>query len=171
VQCGSSTLHPGWNLVGYFGDSTLLGGSVPPDDVVAVHELIDGSSSYHSWFVDGSAGLSVVQTGEAYWFYAEEVSPLSGAVSLSSALPVQLQEGWNDFVYVGATAAVPDALGSIAGQWNALYRFVNDGNGGSWRSYGDLTTPSYAHGFNEIEACGAYRIRMTENATLFPLSP
>ena len=171
VQCGSSQLQPGWNLVGYFGESTFLGDDVPPPDVIAVHQFIDGSQGYLSWFTNGAAGLSVVQTGEAYWFYAEQPQHLPGAVSLSSALPVQLQAGWNDFVYVGATATVPDALGSIAGQWDALYTFVNDGSGGSWLSYGDLSTPDYAHAFSEVQACSAYRIRMTENATLFPLSP
>ena len=31
-------------------------------------------------------------------------------------MPVQLKAGWNDFVYIGATADVRDALSSIAGK-------------------------------------------------------
>jgi CSLREA domain-containing protein len=170
VQCGSHQLLPGWNLVGYFGESTLLGGQVPPAGVLAVHHLIDGpGGGYLSWFSNGSVGLSVIQTGEAYWFYAEETTFLPGAVSLSSGLPVQLVAGWNDFVYVGASENVDDALASLGARWDALYEF--DAAARAWHSYGGPDVPAYVHAFDTLEACGAYRIHMTGDALLIPLQP
>ena len=170
VQCGNIALQPGWNLVGYFGSTTSLESSALPQAITAAHSLVGGS--YASWFPGGPSTLSFLQTGEPYWFYSDTIAALDGGISLSTALPVQLSEGWNDFVYIGAAVDVADALAPLGDSWSALYRFDNDGNApGRWQSYGGPDTPGFAHAFKAMQPCTAFRILMLSDQTFVPLAP
>jgi hypothetical protein len=170
VQCGNVVLNPGWNFVGYFGGTASLESNVVPTSVTAVHSLVGGA--YGSWFPDGPSTLAFLQTGEPYWLFSTETAALDGGVSLSTALPVQLNEGWNDFIYIGAEVDVADALHALGNSWTALYRFENDGpTPGRWQSYGGPDTPAFAHAFTTMEACTAFRILMTSDETFVPLEP
>ena len=168
VQCGNVPLETGWNLVGYFAGTASLDSGVLPSGVLSAHRLLDGEN-YASWFPDGPSTLAFIQTGEPYWLYSEDPGELSGGISLSTALPVSLAEGWNDFVYIGAAVGVPDALASVGDNWEALYRY--DAISQGWRLNGGANVPGYANGFTSMEPCTAYRILMTEGATLVPLEP
>jgi hypothetical protein len=110
-----------------------------------------------------------VHPGETYWFFATEPVTLPGGFSLSFPLPVQLKAGWNDFAYLGASAAVADALISLGGQFEDLYRF--DPESGRWLRFGDGSAPAWAVAFDQLEACGVYQVRLDEPATLVPLQP
>jgi hypothetical protein len=175
VLCGNVQLRAGWNHVGYFGpEPVALLNSFTPDpagSVTAIYRAIDGSNEYERWFSTTLLGrtLQTVHPGETYWFFATEPVTLPGGFSLSFPLPVQLKAGWNDFAYLGASAAVADALISLGGQFEDLYRF--DPESGRWLRFGDGSAPAWAVAFDQLEACGVYQVRLDEPATLVPLQP
>ncbi|MBA4180523.1 MAG: hypothetical protein C0506_08045 [Anaerolinea sp.] len=177
VQCGIPSLSPGWNLVGYFGAQAVnLGAAFPADgpgvgSVRAIYRLNAGTGSYAGWLSDTAAGrtLNALQPGEAYWMLAEAAVALPGGFSLSVPVPVQLRAGWNTVVYIGATAAVEDALASIAGKYTGLYAWSAASQ--AWQRYGGPGVPAWARDFSELQACGAFEIFMTQDAVLTPLQP
>ncbi|MCK6564599.1 MAG: hypothetical protein HUU14_06890 [Dehalococcoidia bacterium] len=176
VQCANPALHPGWNQAGYFGSGTLtLGDAYPANggQVASIHHLTDGTASFTSWYASTTAGrtLYTLSPGEAYWFFASAAVGGSGGFTLTVPVPVPLKAGWNEFVYIGATADVRDALASVAGRYTAVYRFSNDGTAARWQAWGDATTPDYVRAFTEMEACGVYSVHLTEDATLTPPHP
>ena len=175
VLCGNVELQAGWNHVGYFGpEPVALFNSFsadPAGSITEIYRAIDGSNDYERWFSTTSLGrtLEAVHPGETYWFFATEPVTLPGGFSLSFPLAVQLKAGWNDFAYLGASAAVPDALSSLGGQFEDLYRF--DRESGRWLRYGNGSAPAWAVAFDELEACGVYQVRLEAPATLVPLQP
>ncbi len=179
VQCGNVELRVGWNHAGFFGlGPTTLGSDFPadpanPGHVSAIYRLMDGTDTFTHWFSETSIGrtLDSLDPGEAYWFLSEEPVSLAQGFGLTVPLPVLLKAGWNDFVYIGATADVRDALGSISGKYGELYRFVNGGSGGRWTTFGKVDTPAWARDFSNMEACGTYEIFVTQDVTLVPLQP
>jgi hypothetical protein len=177
VQCGNTTLATGWNHVGFFGPATVSLSDVfaadPSGHVTAVYHLVDGSLEFDRWFSGSSIGRSLftVEPGESYWMYADGPVSLAGGFSLSFPLPVQLKAGWNDFVYIGATADLRDALASLGGKYRNLYRFVPDATGGHWAVLGDDTTPAWAREISNVEACASYQLFLDEPVTLVPIQP
>jgi hypothetical protein len=115
--------------------------------------------------------LDTLLPGEAYWFYANEAVTLNSGFSLSVSLPIQLRAGWNDIVYIGATADVKDALAGIAGDYAGLYQWTPGVVGGHWLAYGDAATPGWVRGFSETQACAAYELFVTGDSVLTPLQP
>lgn len=179
AQCGDVPLHEGWNLVGFFGQTSFPLGSIyppgngPESQVSAIYHLLDGSLNYQAWFANGAAGrtLNDLESGEAYWMHAVEPASVAGGFSLTVPLPVALQPGWNDFVYIGASADVRDALASIAGSYTSVYRWSNTGDGTArWSSYYP-GIPGWAQGFTTMETCVAYSIFVSGHVTLTPLQP
>lgn len=175
VLCGNVQLQAGWNHVGYFGAEpvTLLSsfGPVPSGAVTAVYRVLDGTGDYERWFASTAVGRTLlsVQPGESYWFFAESPATLPGGFSLSFPLTVHLKAGWNDFVYLGASENVADALGSLRITTYDLYQFSSPTGG--WLRYGSPTVPSWAQDFASMDACGVYQLRLNEPATLVPLQP
>ncbi|MFN0145320.1 MAG: hypothetical protein ACKVT1_02325 [Dehalococcoidia bacterium] len=175
IQCGNVELQPGWNLVGYFDTTAALTARVPGDDrgrIRAVYHLDPGTLGYRRWLRDTTVGqtLSTLETGEAYWFLVDEPVALAAGFTLTVPLPAPLKAGWNTFVYFGGTAGVRDALSSIEGKYSEVYRYRPGANEG-WDVWGNAATPAWARGFAEIEACGTYFVKLTEDATLLPLQP
>ncbi len=179
VQCGNVTIGPGWNNAGFFGASSQSLGLVFPPEyglpsrVTAIYGLIDGSEEFSHWFAGTSMGrtLDSLAPGDAYWYEATAAFTLVGGFSLSGPFPVQLESGWNNLVYIGASADARDALASIAGKYTEVFRWETTPEGGRWLSYGSASTPSWARGFSRIDACSAYLIHVTEDVTLTPLQP
>ncbi|MGI8926142.1 MAG: hypothetical protein ACR2HN_05770 [Tepidiformaceae bacterium] len=178
VQCGNITLRPGWNHAGFFGSSpATLGSAYPanlglPSRVRSIYRLRDGEGAFDRWFTTGNGQtLSALQPGEAYWFDVESEVEIAGGFSLTVPFPVELKAGWNEFVYIGATADVRDALISIASKYTNVYRFVNDAAGPRWGWWGRPETPAWAREFDQMQACTTYQVFMTEDATLTPLQP
>lgn len=175
VLCGNIQLRAGWNHVGYFGSEpvSLLSSftPVPSGVVTAVYRFVDGSGGFERWFSATPVGrtLTSVEPGESYWIYAEAPATLPGGFSLSFPLPVQLKAGWNDFVYLGATATAADALASLGGGFTSLYRY--DSSSGTWLRFGDAGVPAWARDFDQVEACGVYQVHLDSAATLLPLQP
>lgn len=178
LQCGNVTLQPGWNNVGYFGPTPLALDEVfPPGasssgSVRAIYHLDDGAGTYTRWLAGVPAGrtLSTLEPGEAYWFLADGPITLPAGFSLTVGVPVQLQPGWNDFVYIGATADVRDALSSLPA-FGDLYRFDNDGSLAGFSAYGRAETPSWARDFDQLESCRTYLLYVDSAMTLLPLQP
>jgi hypothetical protein len=178
VQCTNPTLQQGWNHAGYFGlaplalDSTYPPGS-PFSPVSAIYHLANGLEAYLAWFAGTSEGRTLfsLEPGEAYWFFGLSPVAQTGGFTLTAPVPVALRAGWNDFVYIGATADVRDALSSVAGNYTEVYQFVNDGVGARWHAFGGPDTPDWVRQFTTMESCGVYQVRMTEDATLIPLQP
>ncbi|HXU23796.1 MAG TPA: hypothetical protein VN697_07185, partial [Tepidiformaceae bacterium] len=79
--------------------------------------------------------------------------------------------GWNDIVYIGAEGDVRDALATVAGDYNGVFRWTNDGPDAHWDTYGDASTPSWARGFTDLQTCTAYDIYATADGTIVPLQP
>ncbi len=175
VLCGNVQLRAGWNHVGYFGAEpvSLLGAfaPVPSGAVTAIYRYVDGAGEFERWFAATPVGrtLTSVEPGESYWFYAESAATLPGGFSLSFPLPVQLDAGWNDFVYLGATASAADALSSLGADFDDLYRY--DATASEWLRYGGSEVPAWARDFDTVEACGVYQLRLDAPATLTPLQP
>ncbi|MGE5596609.1 MAG: hypothetical protein ACM3S1_11320 [Hyphomicrobiales bacterium] len=177
VQCGNRTLHPGWNHVGYFGAVPLplnneFPGGTAGSAVSAIYQLEDGSGEFLHWFADEpfSRTLTTLQPGEAYWFYAEAGFSLPDGFALSTGLPVELKAGWNDFVYFGATVDAADALSSVAGTYDSVFRYTNTGLTEGWKVWAP-GAPGYAVGFDDLQACETYQVFVTEDATLVPPQP
>lgn len=177
VQCGNASLQTGWNLVGYFGSEPInLGASFPPDGpavgaVRAIYRLDAANAAYSRWLADTGAGrtLASLEPGEAYWMLADSPATLPGGFSLSAPVPVDLRAGWNTIVYIGATAAVADALQSIAGKYTQLLAWSPENQ--TWSRFGTPDVPPWARDFTGIQACGAYEIFMAADALLAPLQP
>lgn len=174
VLCGNVQLQAGWNHVGYFGAQPVALLSTFPADpsgsVTAIYGVIDGTTDFERWFSATSVGrtLLTVEPGESYWFFATAPVTLPGGFSISFPLPVHLKAGWNDLVYLGASAEVADALGSLNGHFSDLYHY--DGAAG-WLRFGGLDIPSWAQSFSTLQACGVYQVRLESAATLIPLQP
>lgn len=176
VQCANPALLPGWNHAGYFGSGTYtLGDTFPAgtNKVTSIHRLTDGTTTFESWYANTLAGrtLYTLAPGEAYWFYATSTVAGSGGFTLTVPVPVALKAGWNEFVYIGATVDVRDALASVAGKYTAVYRFENDGSAARWLAWGNAETPDYVRAFTTMEACGVYSVLVTGDVTLTPLHP
>lgn len=178
VACGNVPLYFGWNHAPYFGAQTLqLGLSFPAgvgeSDVSAIFTLTDGTSNYTSWFADTVIGrtLASLIPGESYWYYAAENTLIPGGFAVTQSVPVELEEGWNDFVYLGASTDAVDALSSIAGEYNSIYRYVNDGFTERWELYAGPDAPAFINDFTTIQACGSYWVNMDDEATLTPPHP
>lgn len=175
LQCGNVTLQRGWNHIGFFGATPVsLGNAFPSDGgkVRAIYRLTDGSTDFTRWIAGAPAGqtLTSLTPGEAYWFLADDLVSLPPGFALAVSLPVELKQGWNDFVYIGATADVRDALFSI-GPFAELYRYQNTGAESGWLAYGSKDAPTWAHGFSALEACATYQIYVPQAVTLTPLQP
>ncbi len=178
VQCGNVTLGQGWNHSGFFGAVPLsLGAAYPaelglPSRVTAIYRLEDGTAAFSRWLSNGGpTTLPGLEPGGAYWFLSGSQLEVPGGFALSFPLPVPLKAGWNDFVYIGATADVRDALSSIAGKYREVYRFVNETGNAHWVGWGAVDTPAWAREFTEMQACAAYQVYVTEDVTLTPLQP
>lgn len=178
AQCGNVSLVPGWNHAGYFGADPLVLGSSFPDvggesRVRAIYHYEKETGTFTHWIAGTPASrtLFTLEPGEPYWFLADETVALGSGFSLTVPLPVQLVAGWNDFVYIGASADVRDALTSIGGKFEAVYRWSNSGAQGSWQKFGDGSEPGWARDFSTMEMCGAYQVLVSEAALLTPLQP
>lgn len=175
VQCGSVQLRAGWNHLAYFGPQVVFLGDTfaadPAGSVTSIYRANDGTLSYERWFKETAVGrtLTVVEPGESYWMYATEPVSLAGGFSVSFPVPVELEAGWNDFVYIGATADVVDALAGMNGKYRDLYSF--DTELGRFLRYGDPDVPGWAREFGLLTACATYQVFMLEPATLTPLQP
>lgn len=177
VQCGNIVLWPGWNSTGFFGLLTTLGPAFPaalglPSRVTSIYHLQDGAATFTSWFSSGPAAtLTALEPGEAYWFESTQQVAIPGGFGLGVPFPIELKAGWNEFVYIGATGDVRDALASIAGQYREVYRFVNDAAGPRWLAYGRPDTPAWARAFTDMQACATYQVYVTADTVLTPLQP
>jgi hypothetical protein len=179
VQCGNVGVQAGWNHAGFFGPQPITLGASFPDDgspvskILAIYHLDEATGTYSHWIAGTNAGrtLDTLQAGEAYWFLAAQPFILTGGFALNVPLPVQLKSGWNDFVYIGASADVRDALYSVTGKYDELYRWVNEGAGERWTTFGSATTPDWAREFTTMQACTVYQVHMNADATLTPLQP
>lgn len=177
VQCGNPSIVPGWNLVGYFGSEGVnLGGTFPADGVgaglvKAIYQLDASTGTYARWLSDTAAGrtLTSLQPGEAYWMLAGGAVTLPGGFSLSIPVPATLHAGWNTFVYIGASAAVLDALASLAGRYTELYAW--DSTHQEWNRHGGPGAPAWVADFTDIQACSAYEVFLTQDVLLTPLQP
>jgi hypothetical protein len=172
-------VQAGWNHAGFFGPQPITLGASFPDDgspiskISAIYHLDEATGTYSHWLAGTNAGrtLDTLQAGEAYWFLAAQPFILTGGFALNVPLPVQLKSGWNDFVYIGASADVRDALYSVTGKYDELYRWVNEGAGERWTTFGSATTPDWAREFTTMQACTVYQVHMNADATLTPLQP
>lgn len=175
VLCGNVQLLTGWNHVAYFGgEPVALSSSFAPDPtgaITAIYRTVDGTGDWQRWFSTTAIGrsLEIVEPGESYWMYASAPVTLPGGFSISFPVPVQLQAGVNDLVYLGAPAHVLDAFASLGTLFHGLYRY--DAVAASWLRFGDPSVPAWAQDFTTLEACTAYQVELAAPAALIPLQP
>ena len=76
---------------------------------------LQSDGSYRSWFRNSALGrtLTSLQSGDTYWFLLDEPLLIRDGFSIASPLGDILVEGWNDFVYYGASDNVHDAFRAI----------------------------------------------------------
>lgn len=179
LQCGNEQLRQGWNATGYFGSAVFPAqefppGSPEPGPVRAIHRLLPGTPpAYESWFAGGTTAndLGTMQPGEAFWFWSTGEITLEGGMFVNQPPPVELEPGWNMFIYTGPDEDVPVALAGLQGQFRALSRWVNDVDGGRWESYGSPDMPGWARGFTSMEQCGVYHVLVDQATTFVPPHP
>ncbi len=176
VNCAPTFLVAGWNHAAYLGQPVSLGVEFPSSGdagaVTAIYELADGEGSFRRWFPGGGPGrtLSQLVPGAAYWFYAERPVQLPGGFSFTSPIRVPLVEGWNDFIYLGATGNLHDVFREVSMLHGGPYRFEAGGEG-AWQWGGSAETPAWATDFADLIACSAYYVHFADAGTLIPLQP
>mgnify|MGYP001023510905 CR=1 FL=1 len=107
--------------------------------------------------------FAVVDRYDAFWVFMNA----SGAIGQPNPNPppgrvLQLQRGWNNFVYSGPSAAVVDALAPLAGKYTQVMRYENAT--GAWQSYLP-GQPRYLNDFAGLLRMNVYWIFMTDAAT------
>lgn len=176
VVCGSTFLVPGWNHASYLGPATALGNVFPESGdigaVSAIYEFVDEDGTYKRWFPESGPARTLTELvpGATYWFLVDRTLVLPGGFAFSNPIAVELHEGWNDFIYLGATAASLDVLRNVRGGHGGPYRF-EPGISGSWDWGGKPGAPGWAVDFSELVACRAYHIQAGAPGPLVPLQP
>ncbi|MFQ5381308.1 MAG: hypothetical protein ACE5EF_06765 [Dehalococcoidia bacterium] len=176
ITCTPGFLTAGWNHTAYLGQPVSLGAEFPSGGdtgaVSAIYELVDGEGTFLRWFPGSGPGRTLTELvpGSAYWIYAERPVDLGGGFSFSSPIPLSLEDGWNDFVYLGATGDVRDVFRSLAGRHEGPF-FFQAGDPGSWLWGGVDEAPRWAVDFPDLIACNAYYVHFEGAGALIPLQP
>jgi hypothetical protein len=174
IQCGNVQLQAGWNHAGYFGTATALGPEFPGDPGRRIRAVYRWTGTgYLRWFRDTAIGrtLTSLEPGGAYWFLVDEQVTLAGGFTLTAPVQLQLKEGWNQVVYLGAASDVHDVFGTTTAAITALFRFDNDGTATRWAGWGSAGTPGYARAFADMEPCAVYAIQVSQDVTVTPPQP
>ncbi|MGK2966121.1 MAG: S8 family serine peptidase [Tepidiformaceae bacterium] len=170
------SLQPGWNNVAHLGPS----GSLP----AAFSYLPAGWTTAFSWEPDPSlpgggqydsytGGVPayantwpVVTRFDAYWVDATAASNFAYTnpnLPDRTSRTVDLQPGWNNFLYTGESAQVDDALGEVAGLFGVVMRY--DNNTGTWSSHLP-EVPRSLNGFEGLLELQVYWVYMTAAGTV-----
>ena len=108
--------------------------------------------------------ISTLKTYDAFWINA----PASNLASVNPNPPtgrvIQLNPGWNNFVYTGTSKAVADALSSIAGRYTEVAQY--DNATGAWLLWNPPPQPRFLNGFGGLFKLKVYWIYMTQSASL-----
>lgn len=162
-------LQPGWNNLGHFEDNTDIPAAFTylPPLWRAVFWWDAEAGRYQRAIQDAPAYAQdwpAVNQYDAYWAY------ISGPGTAASINPlpdpgreVQLEAGWNNFVYTGTSQEMSQVLESLGGAYDAVYHF--DNAVGEWRSYVP-GRPRYFNTVGGLLTSKVYWIHMTAPATL-----
>jgi len=108
-------------------------------------------------------GWTTIQTYDAMWVDAAAANVASLNPSPAPGRVVQLQKGWNNIVYTGASRSMSDALSDIAGKFSQVMQY--DNASGTWLSYVS-GRPRYLNDFAGLLKLQVYWILMTQPGTL-----
>lgn len=123
----TTTLHPGWNLVGWIHEETGAGAIF--DELPGLTAILDGADralSADGGSGNGSSGGDVLQPGRGYWFRLEGDAPLEWRRSAQSAVRrFELEPGSQLVAWAGPNGrSVDDVLLGLRGHVAAAWRWV-----------------------------------------------
>ena len=127
----------------------------------------DGTTGAFQRFLRGAPAFvddwTSAKTYDAFWVDA----PASNVASLNPnpepGRVIQLQAGWNNFVYTGTSKAVSDALSALAGQYSEVLQYDNAGQ--QWLVY-IPGQPRYLEDFGGLFTLKVYWIYVAAPAQL-----
>ncbi len=166
-------LSAGWNLVGLplIADDTpitdALSSIAGHYDLVYAYDAC-GSEDWLSFEVGlpGGNTLHTVGPGTGLWIWATDSVTLTLEGPVVGQLDIPLCTGWNLVAYPSADPRpLPDALESIAGQYNMVYAYSAADAPSVWSNYCP-ESPSWANTLLAIGPGAGYWIRATEACTL-----
>jgi subtilisin family serine protease len=156
-------LDPGGSLPGALNSVSSPWTAVLKWDGLAGGEL---GGVYRRFIKDAPAYVSDMTSLERYDAIWVDTSRTNVATTNPEPQPgrtITLNPGWNNFVYTGTSAAVPDALSDIAGKYTQVLHFDNVSQ--AWSSY----LPGrqrYLQDFGGLFQLKTYWILVTETVTL-----
>ena len=164
-------LGAGWSLAAHLGSTAPLreaAADLPARwSLITVWDARAGESGAWLHFRRNAPAyahtLSRLDQYDAFWVHTE-----GGSVSAPNPEPpagreVALVEGWNVFVYTGASRPVADALAGLAGRYDQVLRYDNAAR--LWRSWLP-DAPPRLNGFAGLFPFQVYWIHMTAAGVL-----
>lgn len=108
--------------------------------------------------------LTTLRTYDAFWVNAPASNVASVNPNPAPGRVIQLNAGWNNFVYTGASKAVADALSQVVGKYTQVSQF--DNATGAWLLYHPPPQSRFLNDFGGLFKMKVYWIYMTQPASL-----
>lgn len=160
-------LEPGWNLFSFNVIPVLPDVDYVLASIHGQYSVVEGfNGTTVSYYPDQLPELNTLKTLDAYhgyWIKMEQAATLSITGTLvTSAVPLNLDEGWNLVSYLADSALpVSTALSSIDGLYTAVLGY--DGQGLSFYT----SLPLEMNTLSVLSPGHGYWIKMSTAATLF----
>jgi|GEM_PF-890403 len=169
------TVNGRWSNIAYLGEPGSLPGALdgvlpePWDAVVRWNPaapFFDTAGAYERFYRSAPAYVNQVETlsqYEAFWTDAAAGTVASPNPGPQPGRTVELQPGWNNFVWTGPAGEVSQALAGIAGKYTHVLQYDNATE--TWLSY--IPGQSrFLQDFNGLFQFGIYWIYVTEPVQL-----
>jgi hypothetical protein len=169
------TLNGAWSNVAQFDPpgpaSTALSALPTPWTAVyhwdASKTAFDGTTGAFEHFLRGTPAYANdwtnVQTFDTFWVDAPATNIASLNPNPAPGRVINLQAGWNNFVYTGTSKAVNDALSGLAGQYDEVLQYDNASQ--KWLVY-IPGQPRYLQDFGGLFTLKVYWIYLATPAQL-----
>jgi subtilisin family serine protease len=169
------TLNGGWSNIASFdptGPAATALSSLPTPWSAAYHwrpdrAAFDGTNGVYEQYIRGAPAAASDWTSvnqfDAFWVDA----PAGNVASLNPNPPpgrvLQLQQGWNNFVYTGSSKQVSDALGEVSGRYTEVLQYDNSSK--QWQVY-IPGQPRYLEDFGGLFKLKTYWIYMSQAGSI-----
>ena len=115
--------------------------------------------------------LTTASVTQGLWVRAGDDATLTVSGSYPGQTEIQLCPDWNLIGYPSEVPApLPDALESIAGKYDLVYRYDADDEEDHWKKF-DPNAPFFVNDLTQMEPGKGYWIRMIQEATLVVNEP
>jgi hypothetical protein len=170
VQVQKIGLATGWNLIALPLTQSFTETQAALASIAGQYDLVyayDGCDATDPWKTYDPAApppvndLTSLDVQHGYWLRATAPATLTLAGTRPTSITIQLCAGWNLIGYPSAApVALPDALASIAGQYDLVFAYDASDTADPWKKYNPAAPPFT----NDLAALGpgkGYWVRMT----------